>query len=301
MFFSISGAAQSSLSDFITAINLLYDCLSFLGRPTKRSELYISALSGEGAASTVFREFLLAVNRAPSDIFDLMLGAVLDCLDPEDTAFQEAQKLLQDLHALLQSTETDEPIHRQHVETVQTTIVGKKVQLSKKKAMLSESDAQYGNILDGFHDWLNKFFTQRFVSVTDLFLHEIVIYDLKPPHRAVFASKTRFAVERALSSPHDYLNCECCKPDAHGDSALAPTQPATAILYQLYLESGPLMNANDVWSAFRAIYEKEDEGADENAAMPHFQRALAELKYLGFVKSTRKKTDHVVKLLWKGL
>lgn len=32
-----------------------------------------------------------------------------------------------------------------------------------------------------------------------------------------------------------------------------------------------------------------------------FQRALAELKYLGLVKASRKKTDHVSKIMWKGL
>jgi origin recognition complex subunit 3 len=32
-----------------------------------------------------------------------------------------------------------------------------------------------------------------------------------------------------------------------------------------------------------------------------FQRALAELRYLGLVKPSRKKTDHVSKIMWKGL
>jgi origin recognition complex subunit 3 len=32
-----------------------------------------------------------------------------------------------------------------------------------------------------------------------------------------------------------------------------------------------------------------------------FQRALAEIKYLGMVKASRKKTDHVGKTMWKGL
>lgn len=32
-----------------------------------------------------------------------------------------------------------------------------------------------------------------------------------------------------------------------------------------------------------------------------FSRGLAELKYLGMVKGSRKKADHVAKLLWKGL
>ena len=32
-----------------------------------------------------------------------------------------------------------------------------------------------------------------------------------------------------------------------------------------------------------------------------FQRALAELKFLGLLKPSRKKSDHVAKMMWKGL
>lgn len=32
-----------------------------------------------------------------------------------------------------------------------------------------------------------------------------------------------------------------------------------------------------------------------------FQRALAELRFLGLVKPSRKKTDHIAKMAWKGL
>lgn len=32
-----------------------------------------------------------------------------------------------------------------------------------------------------------------------------------------------------------------------------------------------------------------------------FSRALAELKYMGMVKSSRKKADHLAKVLWNGL
>jgi hypothetical protein len=34
---------------------------------------------------------------------------------------------------------------------------------------------------------------------------------------------------------------------------------------------------------------------------PLFERALAELKYLGLIKGTRKKTDHIAKAAWRGL
>jgi origin recognition complex subunit 3 len=43
---------------------------------------------------------------------------------------------------------------------------------------------------------------------------------------------------------------------------LSSTQPATAILYQLYLESGSLVNVSDLWSAFNAIVGEEEDEAE---------------------------------------
>ncbi|KAK5005709.1 Origin recognition complex subunit 3, partial [Cryomyces antarcticus] len=68
----------------------------------------------------------------------------------------------------------------------------------------------------------------------------------------------------------------------------------------LYLESGSLINVSDLWSAFNAILNDDGDG-DEAQMMALFQRSLAELKYMGFIKSSRKKADHVAKVTWKGL
>ena len=165
---------------------------------------------------------------------------------------------------------------------------------------MSESATAYSKLLDSFHDWFEEFFQDRLVKVHHLFLREIFLYDLRATHRAVFAAKTRFSIERALSSPHDYLNCSCCASgNDDGQVTLQSTQPTTAILYQLYLESGPLINVSDLWTAFSAIVEDEMEEGNEAIAL--FERALAELKYLGLIKSTRKKADHIAKVAWRGL
>jgi len=73
----------------------------------------------------------------------------------------------------------------------------------------------------------------------------------------VFASNIRPATERALSSPYDYLASELCENMA--------TQPATSIVYQLYLNAGSLINIYDLWSAFCSIVGAEDleDGTEE--------------------------------------
>ncbi len=82
--------------------------------------------------------------------------------------------------------------------------------------------------------------------------------------------------------------------------------PPTAVLYHLYLEAGALVNAADLWAAFRALVvgdeeeeEEEEEGeGGEREALVGFYRGLAELRMMGFVKGSKKKADHVAKLKW---
>lgn len=211
--------------------------------------------------------------------------------------------------------------------------------------------------------------------------HEILF--LSTPHRSLLKPalipSPRHAIERALSRPHDYLGCSCCAAESssinrspntntdqrhgHDSSEKNDHQPATAILYQLYLESGTLINVADLWTAFRARLtpgigaarlingmrdpeterggygdahgsienEREDVGAvggdstqptsiqthpqqpeeenteegseEEKERMTRalFVRGLAELKYLGMIRSTRRRNDCVLKVLWRGL
>jgi origin recognition complex subunit 3 len=168
----------------------------------------------------------------------------------------------QELESLLEGNDSSTPLRTQHdvrTASLRTTVVAQKVLLSKHKAALSEQDRAYSDLVTRLHDELDAYFSLAFVDPQRLFLSEVLTYDLKSPHLEVFQPKPRFAVERALTSPHDYLGCDCCGGSSEKESALSSTQPATAIVYQLYLESGALMNVSDLWSAFNAIVGNSDE------------------------------------------
>ncbi|EOD51879.1 putative origin recognition complex subunit 3 protein [Neofusicoccum parvum UCRNP2] len=239
------------------------------------SALYIRAASGELQSSHIVRDFLLAVKKAPSDTLTQLL-AVAATSAPEAPDPTTPTRLQAQLSSLLASA--DQPLRSAHDlrhETLRTTVVAQKVELSKQRSALSATDAAYSAIVDELHAWLAACFEARLVPPHTLFLHEVAVYDLRSPHRDVFTPRPRMA------------------------GALSSTQPPTAILYQLYLESGNLINVNDLWLAFHAIVGEDEE--DESMTMALFQRSLAELKYLGLIKASRKKTDHVAKLAWKGL
>jgi origin recognition complex subunit 3 len=266
------------------------------------SNLWLKAMSGDLDDSPTVRDLLLSVKKLPSDAMLEMLAAVHHII-PKNNDYFDARDFQHDINNLTRLLEDPaKPLRSEHDtnrETVRTTVAHQKVQLSKHKAVLSKEDAAYSAIVDRIHQSLGDFFTAHFIQPKKLPLHEIFLFDSKAAAREVFAPAPRQAIERALNAPHDYLDCDCCD----GETGLSATQPPTAILYQLYLESGSLINISDLWSAFKTILEPEDGVGEEKEeqTLALFYRGLAELKYLGMIKNSRKKTDHLTKLAWKGL
>ncbi|KIE01886.1 origin recognition complex subunit, partial [Metarhizium majus ARSEF 297] len=174
---------------------------------------------------------------------------------------------------------------------MRTTVIAQKVQLSRDSAALRDEDKIFTEIVDQVTDVLSAY--RPDTNATEVLFAECWLYDSKSPSRQVFVPRPRAVFERSLGRPHDYLGCSCCKTDGGG---LQATLPSTSILYQLYLETGNLINVADLWSAFHTLVnEKED---DDRKVLVMFYRGLAELRALGFVKSSKKKVDHIAKVKW---
>jgi len=207
-------ATQSSLSRIRAAILVVTECRSHISKTSTPppSELFIKALAGQLADGPVVRELLVSIQKTPSDIFQSILSSLLPYLHDVDA------KTIKDLETnlsklLFMDGGTDQPLRSQHDirhDTVRTTVVAQKVQLSRHKSHLSEKDAAYSKLVTQFHIWLKTYLEEALVDPESLPLHEIVLYEPRVPHRAAFTPKTRFSVERALFAPHDYLNCACC-------------------------------------------------------------------------------------------
>lgn len=253
--------ALRSLVNGLDVIDTIQTCIPSR-TPTPWSELYIKAMSGELLSSAILRDLQLSVKKMASDDMSAMLGKL------SGFASLLISKSSEDLANLVrQSKGGAVPLRSEHDirhESLRTTIVAQRVELSKQKSNLSKQDTAYSRIVNDVDVILRDFFSKSLVNPQELLLHESFVYDLKSPYRDVFTPKPRFAIERALSCPHDYLGCGCC--DA-SDNGLSPTQPPTAILYQLYLESGALINISDLWSAFRTIVGGDQEEDEEQLAL----------------------------------
>jgi origin recognition complex subunit 3 len=282
--------------------------------PMDQLELYVKAFSGQLAESETFRDFLASINTfSPNEVISLTEEILSELTRGEfpiisQSVIKAAENFFKEIFLIKEAVQSialdadaaGTPIRSKYAmqsKILRTTVVAQKVQLSKEKSSLSEMDVSYSNLLDDLTAQLEEYF--KLDNPLDMFLNEIWLYDLKSPNREVFTPKPRYAIERALSAPHDYLGCTCCRASEEGLSA---SQPPTAVIYQLYLETGGLINVFDLWSAFFAIVGGENgEDCDERTALVLFYRALADLKLLGMVKQSRKKTDHLAKLAWKGL
>ncbi|KAK6079779.1 origin recognition complex subunit [Seiridium cupressi] len=275
---------------------------------------YLDAMQNGIDLSTEHKEFLEAVQRMNPADATAFIARILKILHEGDASIglngsddqvegpgTVLSNVLAEINVLQGNADENGTILKSkysgHNKVLRTTVIAQKVQLSRDTANLSEEDKAYTELIDLLVKTLESIL--KTARVEDIFLHEVWLCDLRTPYRDVFIPRPRAVVERALTRPHDYLSCSCCKS---GEDEIKPTLPATAILYHLYLETGSLINVADLWSAFYAIVgEENDGGTDERTALVLFYRAIAELRTMGFVKQSRKKADHIAKLAWQGL
>ncbi|KAJ2082070.1 Origin recognition complex subunit 3 [Coemansia sp. RSA 988] len=144
-------------------------------------------------------------------------------------------------------------------------------------------------------------------------LNEIFYYRHSHLLDTAFSAQPRAAVQTALGKSHYYLNCDCCDPaddsivdgsDSSEDQRILPTMHDSSISYRLHQECGRMINLFDWYSSFASVVEKESPSSHTNSApsqaevQARFMRTVEELQFLGFVKPTQRKTDHVLRLTW---
>lgn len=130
--------------------------------------------------------------------------------------------------------------------------------------------------------------------------------------KAAFRPRIRYSIERALSTPEDYLGA-FVQDDA--------PPPAASILFGLLQEAPQTINVRDLYDAFASRLNENPTEADDETdekqsklTMALFYRALSELRMIGLVKSSsgtvvkRKSAknnnadvDFIAKTSWAGL
>ncbi|EXV00667.1 origin recognition complex subunit 3 [Metarhizium robertsii] len=273
------------------------------------SRAYVDGLEGSASMPSEQSSLAAFIRRMNPDELSKVLGDIISIfkegdailrlgpsIDEQDQQVQTTlETKLEELERLkAKADEQGTPLRSKYSgqsKIMRTTVIAQKVQLSRDSAALRDDDKTFTEIVDQVTDVLSAY--RPDTNATEVLFAECWLYDSKSPSRQVFVPRPRAVFERSLGRPHDYLGCSCCKTDGGG---LQATLPSTSILYQLYLETGNLINVADLWSAFHTLVnEKED---DDRKVLVMFYRGLAELRALGFVKSSKKKVDHIAKVKW---
>jgi origin recognition complex subunit 3 len=307
----IESALDSKNRHPLRLLRALHLFASAAPEPISGIELYMTIFEGALKSSDYVKRLLDSIRRmTPDDLvgFTTKITAAIEDGNPEldlegwasedDDFVGQIQDIKTKASTLAGSAvKAGKPIRNSdaiHSKGLRTTVIAQRVQLSYEKSTVTEIEKEFISLVDRISNLLEEYFTLD--NPKDLFLNELWLCDPSKYFLDVFAPRPRAVIEDALSAPHDYLTCEVV------EEGLSSTHPATAILYQSYLEAGSLINMADLWTTFYEITSgSEGEEGDEREALMQFYRALADLKLLGMVKQSKKKADHLAKVAWKGL
>jgi origin recognition complex subunit 3 len=274
-------------------------------------DLYMTIFEGNLQNSNFLKVLLGSLKRmTPADISAFLTRIIIAIRDgnsemnldgwslEDDTFLADIEDMKRKITALSEAAgEADIPVRSSeiiHSKGLRTTVIAQRVQLSYAESTLSAHEKEFLEQNERLSALLENYFTLD--DPRALFLNEVWLCDSTNILLNVLAPQPRTVIETALCSPYQFLDCETVSDG----QAPSKTQPATAILYQRYLEAGPLINMADLWSSFLEIVADEEE-PDEREALMQFYRALADLKLMGMVKQSKKKADHLAKVSWKGL
>ncbi|PVU98397.1 hypothetical protein BB559_001601 [Furculomyces boomerangus] len=141
-------------------------------------------------------------------------------------------------------------------------------------------------------------------------LNEVFYYRKHSFLAQSFNPQPRTSIQTALAKPSFYLGqCDCCSTKV-GESTwhsnkntdpLLATNNDVSIVYRLYLECGENpeeVNEGDPPEKSKTKKQKPKADVIDVNVLNRFILAVNTLYYIGFIKKTNRKTDHVARLAW---
>ncbi|TRY76364.1 hypothetical protein TCAL_00012 [Tigriopus californicus] len=172
-------------------------------------------------------------------------------------------------------------------------------QTQEKRQRTVPFDDLRREVLDYFHNFFRAFSNLP----TSLPLHEILFFDkVSLVHRHLMPAP-RAVIQSALDDPGFYLE----HPDllVNTKAEIPNSYPDLNIIYKLHSECGRLINLFDWLQSWVSIADCDDEENCSDETIDPLQQAkftqgVSSLQFLGFIKPSKRKTDHVARLTWGG-
>ncbi|GFR80347.1 origin recognition complex subunit 3-like [Elysia marginata] len=263
-----------------------------------------------------YKEALALLRMMSLDYLCPLLEGALDVITKWKDSSKEIIQLVSDVNGFIHRLKNieDEP-DEQGDNDDGSRVLPQRAKLHELKEKLQSLShrrykSPYARLRDEIIDCLHGHFLILLGSPLQQPLHEILYFNELSAVKEQIKAAPRCSTQRALVQPGKYLNCACCQCD---QASILPTMPDLCIVYKLHLECSTLVNLFDWLQAFVTIVtandptkenaktKKKTKSSQKNPGVElraRFIRAVSELQFLGFIKPTRRKTDHVMRLTW---
>ncbi|CAG9769059.1 unnamed protein product [Ceutorhynchus assimilis] len=307
---------QRYIRGFHVVLKCLYTLVSDLpGAPLGKNyrEIYAYAVSKPIAQSNEYRECLQLLNfQSKKYLYDKLMSIknIINEFSKKKTQFGDFLNEICDLIDLLNNldSEANQEVEKMDSNTGMGQVTDRK---AFKSNLLSRSQQKpkplnkYEKIRIDVLYCLTKHFQLFLVEPSRMPFYEIFFFD-DISIKSKIIGMHRSAIHNALNDPNHYLQCNCC--EISNSQTIKATMPDICIAYKLHLECGKMINLYDWLQAFLYIVDpKESDDFDDKSnklvdpeLQARFTQAVAELEYLGFIKSSKRKADHVARLTWGG-
>ncbi|RZC34411.1 origin recognition complex subunit 3 [Asbolus verrucosus] len=305
------------ITKYIANLHLFLKCLQILvcdlpkaplGKQVR--ELYSFAVSSNITESQEYKEcFQLLSFQSKEELcskIKKISGLLANNIETSEWESSEIVEIIGELNVYIEKMNnlTLNKVEEMETEDVVIEQMDRK-QLKDKLLSLSKQSKPMNNF-EKFRlkvlDFLSEKFRLYLLEPTNFYFHEIFFFnDISVQNHIIGCH--RAAIHTALNDPHFYLQCSCC--EIANDSIILQSMPDISIVYKLHLECGKMINLYDWLQSFLSIVDPQEIDDDSKPKVDpqlqaRFTQAVAELEYLGFIKSSKRKTDHVARLTWGG-
>ncbi|XP_025829507.1 origin recognition complex subunit 3 isoform X2 [Agrilus planipennis] len=301
--------------EYLRTFHLFLKCLYVLVQDLPNNplgkqfrELYRTSVNELITSTDEFRQSFRLLGFQSKDELLIKLTWIAHLIGSEGNDSVGIKKVIKTLNAFVKQIENfnlkmEESGDEENDDVVVVTKAKSRQEL-KEKLLKMTHESKPLNKYEKMRKELLTFLTQTFEKYLntpkELPFHEIFIFNDISIRQHIEGIQMA-SLHEALVNPQAYLQCQCCT--LPNNSSILKTMPDVCILYKLHLECGKLINLYDLLQSFLVIVEPEN-NEDCKAIKPELQarftQAVAELEYLGFVKSSKRKADHVTRLTWSA-
>ncbi|GAB6032842.1 Origin recognition complex subunit 3 [Chamberlinius hualienensis] len=270
------------------------------------SQLYFLCLDKEVKYCDEFQDFIKLVKLMSREELNSRLIEGLRHLEPAEFGLKEAFDKLKAFMKELQAIGEDR--YQDVSETVPGFKTEKKIDLTTLQKSLKEigeakkRKSPFDKLRCNIADYLEEFAGEMLKNYKNIALHEVYYYDNVKSLKSSFIGDFNSSIKKALGDPSFYIKCKCCVTE--DNSRILPTYPDISIAYKLLLEGGRLVNLYDWLQSFVAAIDLKNSdklnakvrSKKTKDLIARFAQSVGELQYLGMIKKTARKTDHIARI-----